>query len=383
MLFRSKGIPPEEIVFIHDANTEVRKKELFAKVRKGTIRVLMGSTFKMGAGTNVQDRIIASHDLDCPWRPRDLEQRAGRTIRQGNRNKKVHILRYVTKGTFDAYLYQVIENKQKFISQIMTSKSPARSVEDIDEAALSYAEIKALATGNPYIKEKMELDIEVSKLQLMKQSFLSEKYRLEDQVTRYYPAEIKWQETLIRQYEADTAQVKEHTPESRDVFPAMEIKGIQYKDKEEAGEAVLSACNAMTSPKRIPIGTYRGLSMELGYNALEKDFEIFLIGEGSYWVILGGDARGNITRIDNRIERLADDLSGCRNKLEEVKVQLEHAKIEAAKEFPQEEELNEKTARLGELNALLDLDKEEHVELDGEPEETETEPEKKREEMER
>lgn len=378
-----KGIPPEEIVFIHDANTEVRKKELFAKVRKGTIRVLMGSTFKMGAGTNVQDRIIASHDLDCPWRPRDLEQRAGRTIRQGNRNKKVHILRYVTKGTFDAYLYQVIENKQKFISQIMTSKSPARSVEDIDEAALSYAEIKALATGNPYIKEKMELDIEVSKLQLMKQSFLSEKYRLEDQVTRYYPAEIKWQETLIRQYEADTAQVKEHTPESRDVFPAMEIKGIQYKDKEEAGEAVLSACNAMTSPKRIPIGTYRGLSMELGYNALEKDFEIFLIGEGSYWVILGGDARGNITRIDNRIERLADDLSGCRNKLEEVKVQLEHAKIEAAKEFPQEEELNEKTARLGELNALLDLDKEEHVELDGEPEETETEPEKKREEMER
>ena len=380
---KAKGIPAEEIAFIHDANTEVKKKELFAKVRKGVIRILMGSTFKMGAGTNVQDRIIASHDLDCPWRPRDLEQRAGRTIRQGNRNKKVDIIRYVTKGTFDAYLYQVIENKQKFISQIMTSKSPARSMEDIDEAALSYAEIKALATGNPYIKEKMELDIEVSKLQLMKQSFLSERYRLEDQIIRHYPAEIKWQEMLIRQYEADNEQVKEYTPKSRDVFPVMEIKGIRYEDKGEAGEAVLNACNAMTSPKPIPLGTYRGFCMELGYNSLEKEFEVTLKGEGSYHVSLGRDARGNITRIDNRMERLEDELLRCREKLEDIKVQLENAKKEAAKEFPKDVELKEKTARLGELNALLDLDKAEHVELDEEPEEVEAELGKKREGMER
>ena len=304
-------------------------------------------------------------------------------MRQGNRNKKVDIVRYVTKGTFDAYLYQVIENKQKFISQIMTSKNPARSMEDVDEAALSYAEIKALATGNPYIKEKMELDIEVSKLQLMKQSFLSERYRLEDQITRHYPAEIRWQEKQIKQYETDMERIREHTPESREVFPVMEINGIKHEDKGEAGGAILDACNAMTTPKPVALGTYRGLFMELGYNVLEKEFEITLKGEGSYRVSLGTDARGNITRIDNRIERLAEELSQCRDKLEDAKVQLEHAKSEAAKEFPQEEELKEKTARLGELNALLDMDKKEHVELDGEPEEGELEPEKKKEEKER
>ena len=214
----ARGIPPEEIAFIHDANTDVRKKELFSKVRRGAVRILMGSTFKMGAGTNVQDRIIASHDLDCPWRPRDLEQRAGRTIRQGNQNPKVEIIRYVTEGTFDAYLYQNIENKQKYISQIMTSKNPARSVEDIDEVALSYAEIKALATGNPYIKEKMELDIQVSRLQLLKQSFLNQKYEMEDQVAKHLPARIREQETWIAQYEADIAQVKAHTPPDRETF---------------------------------------------------------------------------------------------------------------------------------------------------------------------
>ena len=219
----ARGIPPEEIAFIHDANTDVRKKELFSKVRRGAVRILMGSTFKMGAGTNVQDRIIASHDLDCPWRPRDLEQRAGRTIRQGNQNPKVEIIRYVTEGTFDAYLYQTIENKQKYISQIMTSKSPARSVEDIDEVALSYAEIKALATGNPHIKEKMDLDIQVSRLQLLKQSFLNQKYEMEDQVAKHLPARIREQETWITQYEADIAQVKAHTPLDRETFPVMQI----------------------------------------------------------------------------------------------------------------------------------------------------------------
>lgn len=217
----AKGVPPEEIAFIHDANTEVRKKELFSKVRRGAVRILMGSTFKMGAGTNVQDLIIASHDLDCPWRPRDLEQRAGRTVRQGNKNPKVDIVRYVTEGTFDAYLYQIIENKQKFISQIMTSKSPARSVEDIDEVALSYAEIKALAVGNPYIKEKMDLDIQVSKLQLLKQSFLSQKYEMEDKAVRYFPNEIKQCEQRIEDYESDIALAKANTPPDWEAFPEM------------------------------------------------------------------------------------------------------------------------------------------------------------------
>lgn len=289
----------------------------------------------------------------------------------------------MTEGTFAAYMYQMIENKQKFISQIMTSKSPARSMEDIDEAALSYAEIKALATGNPYIKEKMELDIEVSRLQLMKQSFLSERYRLEDQVTRHYPLEIKWQETLIRQYEADIRRVKEHTPESRDVFPVMEVKGVRYEEKDKAGGAILNACNAMTSPNPIPLGTYRGFCMELEYDSMEKEFEMTLKGNGSYRVFLGRDDRGNITRIDNRMERLEDELSRCHEELKETEAQFENAKKEMVKEFPQEEELKEKTARLGELNALLDLDKREHLELDEEPEESEQEPEKKKEEMER
>ena len=292
-------------------------------------------------------------------------------------------MRYVTKGTFDAYLYQVIENKQKFISQIMTSKSPARSVEDIDEAALSYAEIKALATGNPHIKEKMQLDIEVSKLQLLKQSFLSQKYDLEDKVTRFYPAELNWQNRQIEECQADIAQVKAHTPESREAFPVMEIKGTAYHEKQEAGKAIIDACNAMTSPKPIPLGSYRGLSMELEYNSLSKEFVITLKGKGSYSVALGTDSHGNITRIDNRIERLGDDLARAKEKLEDAKVQLENAKIEAAKEFPQEEELQEKTARLGELNALLDMNKAEHVELDGESGEVEPEPERKKEAMER
>ena len=373
----ARGIPSEEIAFIHDANTDVRKKELFSKVRRGAVRILMGSTFKMGAGTNVQDLIIASHDLDCPWRPRDLEQRAGRTIRQGNKNPKVEIIRYVTEGTFDAYLYQTIENKQKYISQIMTSKSPARSVEDIDEVALSYAEIKALATGNPHIKEKMDLDIQVSKLQLLKQSFLNQKYELEDNVTKHFPEKIREQETWIAQYEADIAQVKAHTPPDRDTFPVMQIGDNAYTEKKEAGQAIIDACKAMKSPEPVALGAYRGLSMELAYSSASQEFVITLRGKGKYRVPLGTDIYGNITRLDNKMNELPDNLSRCREVLETVKSQLESAKIEVQKEFPQEKELEEKVARLGELNALLDMDKKDRVVVDEEPEEGEIEPERR------
>ena len=374
----ARGIPPEEIAFIHDANTDVRKKELFSKVRRGAVRILMGSTFKMGAGTNVQDRIIASHDLDCPWRPRDLEQRAGRTIRQGNQNPKVEIIRYVTEGTFDAYLYQTIENKQKYISQIMTAKSPARSVEDIDEVALSYAEIKALATGNPHIKEKMDLDIQVSRLQLLKQSFLNQKYEMEDKVAKYFPEKIRQQELLIRQYEEDIQKVKAHTPTDRETFPVMQIGDHVYTEKKEAGQAIIEACKAMKSPEPVPLGTYRGLSMELSYSSVGQEFVIALHGKATYKVPLGTDIYGNITRLDNKMNELPDNLSRCREQLETAKSQLETAKAEAQKEFPQEKELAEKVARLGELNVLLDMDKKDRIVMEEEPEEGEAETEQKR-----
>ena len=360
----AKGIPAGEVAFIHEANTEARKKELFAKVRRGAVRVLMGSTFKMGAGTNVQDLIIASHDLDCPWRPRDLEQRAGRTIRQGNTNKKVDIIRYVTEGTFDAYLYQVIENKQKFISQIMTSKSPARSIEDIDETALSYAEIKALATGNVHIKEKMDLDVQVSKLQLLKQSFLSQKYEMEDKVTKYFPRKIKEKEQDITAYEADIQLAREHTPPDRETFPPMRIGETVYYGKKEAGLALIEACKAMKSPDGVPLGDYRGLRMELSYDGFSKNFVVTLKGTRLYHVPLGTDIYGNITRLDNEIDKIPDKRERCREKLETLKGQLETAKAEAEKEFPKEKELSEKVARLGELNALLDMDKKDQVLFD-------------------
>ena len=374
----ARGIPPEEIAFIHDANTDVRKKELFSKVRRGAVRILMGSTFKMGAGTNVQDRIIASHDLDCPWRPRDLEQRAGRTIRQGNQNPKVEIIRYVTEGTFDAYLYQTIENKQKYISQIMTSKSPARSVEDIDEVALSYAEIKALATGNPHIKEKMDLDIQVSRLQLLKQSFLNQKYEMEDKVAKYFPEKIRQQELLIRQYEEDIRQVKAHTPTDREAFPVMQIGDHIYTEKKEAGQAIIEACKAMKSPEPVPLGTYRGLSMELSYSSVGQEFVIALHGKGTYKVPLGTDIYGNITRLDNKMNELPDNLTRSREQLETAKSQLETAKAEAQKEFPQEKELAEKVARLGELNVLLDMDKKDRIVMEEEPETEEIESEREK-----
>lgn len=378
----AKGVPPEEIAFIHDANTEVRKKELFSKVRRGAVRILMGSTFKMGAGTNVQDLIIASHDLDCPWRPRDLEQRAGRTIRQGNKNPKVDIVRYVTEGTFDAYLYQIIENKQKFISQIMTSKSPARSVEDIDEVALSYAEIKALAVGNPYIKEKMDLDIQVSKLQLLKQSFLSQKYEMEDKAVRYFPNEIRQCEQRIADYESDIALAKENTPPDRETFPEMQIHDVVYTEKKEAGQAIIEACKAMKSADAVLIGRYRGFPMKLSYDSFQKVFVISMYGKQVYHVPLGTDIHGNITRLDNKIQEIPDKMLRCQDKLENLKVQLENAKEEAQKEFPQEAELAEKVARLGELNVLLDMDKKDQVLLD-DGEGVEIEPEQKKKERER
>lgn len=378
----AKGIPPEEIAFIHDADTEVRKKELFSKVRRGAVRILMGSTFKMGAGTNVQDLIIASHDLDCPWRPRDLEQRAGRTVRQGNKNPKVDIVRYVTEGTFDAYLYQIIENKQKFISQIMTSKSPARSVEDIDEVALSYAEIKALAVGNPYIKEKMDLDIQVSKLQLLKQSFLSQKYEMEDKAVRYFPNEIKQCEQRIADYESDIALAKENTPPDRETFPAMQIYDVVYTEKKEAGQAIIEACKAMKSAEAVLLGRYRGFPMKLSYDSFQKVFIISMYGKQVYHVPLGSDIHGNITRLDNKIQELPDKMLRWQDELENLKVQLENAKEEAQKEFPQEEELAEKVARLGELNVLLDMDKKDQVLLD-DGEGVEIEPEQKKKERER
>ena len=378
----AKGVPPEEIAFIHDANTEVRKKELFSKVRRGAVRILMGSTFKMGAGTNVQDLIIASHDLDCPWRPRDLEQRAGRTVRQGNKNPKVDVVRYVTEGTFDAYLYQIIENKQKFISQIMTSKSPARSVEDIDEVALSYAEIKALAVGNPYIKEKMDLDIQVSKLQLLKQSFLSQKYEMEDKAVRYFPNEIRQCEQRIADYESDIALAKENTPPDRETFPEMQIHDVVYTEKKEAGQAIIEACKAMKSADAVLIGRYRGFPMKLSYDSFQKVFVISMYGKQVYHVPLGTDIHGNITRLDNKIQEIPDKMLRCQDKLENLKVQLENAKEEAQKEFPQEAELAEKVARLGELNVLLDMDKKDQVLLD-DGEGVEIEPEQKKKERER
>ena len=318
----------------------------------------------MGAGTNVQDLIIASHDLDCPWRPRDLEQRAGRTIRQGNKNEKVDIIRYVTEGTFDAYLYQVIENKQKFISQIMTSKNPARTVEDIDEVALSYAEIKALAAGNPHVKEKMDLDIQVSKLQLLKQSFLSQKYEMEDKVKRYFPVEIKKMEQRIACCQTDIEQIKEHMPPDCETFPPMQIGETVYTEKKEAGQAVIEACKAMTSPDGVTLGNYRGLSMELSYDSFGKNFIVTLKGKEKYHVTLGDDIFGNITRIDNEVEKIPDRVERCKEQLENLKNQMETAKAEAVKEFPQEKELAEKTARLGELNAMLDIGKSDLVLLD-------------------
>ena len=351
----ARGIPREQIAFIHEANTEVRKKELFAKVRSGQVRVLMGSTFKMGAGMNVQDRLVALHDLDCPWRPGDLEQRSGRIIRQGNRNKEVHIYRYVTESTFDAYLWQTVENKQKFISQIMTSKSPVRSCEDIDEAALSYAEIKALCAGDERIREKMDLDVDVARLRLMKANHQSQQYRLEDNILRHFPAQIEENKGFLSGFEADMKTLEQHS-HPKDGFAGMEVKGDFLTDKDNAGAAILEAFKDAKGLESVPIGTYRGFSMSLTVENFGKDFILTLKGRMSHRVELGKDARGNLVRIDNALAQMPERYKTVQGRLENVQAQLATAKAELGKPFPQEAELKEKSARLAELNAELNID---------------------------
>lgn len=378
-----RGVPAEEIKFIHEADTEAKKLELFKKVRRGDVRILMGSTQKMGAGTNVQNKLSASSDLDCPWRPSDLEQRLGRSIRQGNENPEVDIYRFVTEETFDAYLYQLVEGKQKFASQIMTSKSPVRSCEDIDETALSYAEIKMLATGNPHIKEKMDLDIQVQKLRLLKSNFLSERYALEDKIIKFYPQDIARRTETIKSLKADIERVAEHPKPSDDTFVGMTVKGVFYSEKADAGNAILDACQAMTSPDPIPLGEYRGFQMELYFETFSKEYKVKLKGELGYPVTLGTDTFGNITRFDNALEGLPKRLEINEQELENTKKQFETAKVDVCKPFNQEEELQTKTARLNELNALLNVDKRENEIVGGEPDEGDEEPTPKKKDRER
>ena len=366
-----RGIPESEVKFIHEADTDMKKKELFQKTRKGEVRVLLGSTQKMGAGTNVQDKLIALHDVDCPWRPSDLEQRSGRIVRQGNENPKVDIYRYVTEQTFDAYLYQLVEGKQKFASQIMTSKSPVRSAEDIDETALSYAEIKMLATGNPYIKEKMDLDIQVQKLKMLKSNFLSEKYGLEDKVIKFYPQQIAYLKSRVEGLTKDVETAKLH-PKPIDEQPlGMTVSGVSYSEKAEAGQAIINACKSMNSPDAIPLGEYRGFQMELYFDTVQRNYVVKLKGETSRDVPLGDDSHGNIVRIDNGIERFEETLADTKNSLENTEKQFETAKKEIEKPFVKEEELKAKTARLDELNILLNMDKKENEIVGGEPDEGE------------
>ena len=366
-----RGIPESEVKFIHEADTDMKKKELFQKTRKGEVRVLLGSTQKMGAGTNVQDKLIALHDVDCPWRPSDLEQRSGRIVRQGNENPQVDIYRYVTEQTFDAYLYQLVEGKQKFASQIMTSKSPVRSAEDIDETALSYAEIKMLATGNPYIKEKMDLDIQVQKLKMLKSNFLSEKYGLEDKVIKFYPQQIAYLKSRVEGLTKDVETAKLH-PKPIDEQPlGMMVSGVSYSEKVEAGQAIINACKSMNSPDAIPLGEYRGFQMELYFDTVQRNYVVKLKGETSRDVPLGDDSHGNIVRIDNGIERFEEALVDTKNSLENTEKQFETAKQEIEKPFAKEEELRAKTARLDELNILLNMDKKENEIVGGEPDEGE------------
>ena len=372
-----KGIPENEVAFIHDANTEVKKDELFKKVRSGDVRVLLGSTSKMGAGTNVQKLLYASHDLDCPWRPADLEQRAGRIIRQGNTNEKVHIYRYVTKGTFDTYMWQTVEQKQKFISQIFTSKSPVRVADDIDPTALSFAEIKALSTGNPHIKEKMELDMVVSKLKLIKSSFMSQIYDLEDKVVKFYPKQIAETAARIKGLEKDIETVKQY-PKVEDKFNTMTIDGFGYFEKEKAGNALIERCKKMTSEEPVNIGNYRGFSMELSFDSFQKLFYVTLVGSLSHKVELGTDVFGNIQRIDNALDGFEKRLETAKEELANTKTQYETAKVEAKRAFPQEAELQEKTKHLAAVEALLKMDKKDDNVIDTDVSDAEV-PQRKRE----
>ena len=379
----ARGIPAEEIKFIHEADTEAKKQELFKKVRRGEVRVLIGSTAKMGAGTNVQNKLIASHDLDCPWRPSDLEQRAGRTVRQGNENPVVGLYRYVTEETFDAYLYQLVEGKQKFASQIMTSKSPVRSADDIDETALSYAEIKMLATGNPYIKEKMDLDIQVQKLRLLKSSYLSEIYALEDKIIKYFPQQVAVKTELISALESDLATAQEHPKPADDRFVGIEVKGAFCSEKAEGGQKIIDACQQMNSPDPITLGTYRGFGLELSFDTMERTYKVKIRGAASRTISLGTDPAGNITRIDNAIEKISDNLEAVKAELEGLEKQFEVAKEEVKKPFSKEQELKEKTDRLNVLNGLLNVDKRDNELADDAPDEGEELPDRNPKELER
>lgn len=373
----ARGIPAEEIAFVHEANNEAQKKELFAKVRRGKIRVLLGSTFKMGAGTNVQDKLIALHDLDCPWRPRDLEQRSGRIIRQGNQNPEVQIYRYVTEGTFDSYLYQMVENKQRFISQVFTSKSPARVMQEIDDAVLSYNEIKALATGNPMIIEHANLETEVNKLKMLNASHLSQRYELEDKILKYYPQEISRLNERISGYTADIARREGNTPAKKEDFPPMQIHGTVYTEKAEAGKALIEACKQLTNSDPVSIGSYRGFEMQLFYEAFSKEYRVALKGALTHTASLGTDIHGNITRLDNALNGLETRLQEHRDRLENTTAQMEAAKADAAKPFPREQELQEKSKRLAELTKLLKMDEKDRELLDSAPDEGDEQPERK------
>ena len=362
----AKGVPAEEIAFIHDAHTEAQKAELFAKVRSGQVRVLLGSTQKMGAGTNVQKWLVASHDLDCPWRPADLEQRAGRIVRRGNKNKKVRIYRYVTKGTFDAYNWGLVENKQKFIGQIMTGKSPARSIEDVDATALSYAEVKMLATGDPRIKEKMELDIEVAKLKMLKANHMAQKYEMEDMVIKHYPQKMAEARMFIRALTEDM-QIRDMHPVRDDAF-SMTVCGKTYSERKAAGEAILAACKSMTDPdKPLDLGQFRGFPMQVQLKG--EKFIVSMKQNLTYTAELADEPLGNVIRISNALEKIADNLENQKRSLVTLEGNLENAKEEASRPFPQEEELATKSARLSELNAELDNDgKERDQGNDAEPE---------------
>ena len=353
-LLMKKGVPEDEIAFIHDANTDQKKAELFAKVRSGQVRFLIGSTSKMGAGTNVQDRLIALHHLDVPWRPSDIEQQEGRILRQGNLNPKVKIFRYVTEGTFDAYSWQLIENKQKFISQIMTSKSPVRSCEDVDESALSYAEVKALATGNPYIKEKMDLDIQVSRLRLLKANYTSQKYRMEDNIVQHYPRQIVMVKELIEKLEQDIALYEQNAATSKDKFHMQVGSGV-YDTRKDAGNAIIKFFQT-DADGTAKIGTYLGFSMNIAFDSFNRKFVLRLKGAMNHPVEIGPDPVGNIIRLDNVLKTMPDKLAEAKDRLETLTNQLESAKIEVTKPFQQEEELAEKLKRLAELNALLNMD---------------------------
>ena len=352
----ARGIPKEEIAFIHEYNTEAKKAELFAKVRTGQVRILMGSTPKLGAGTNVQDRLIALHHLDCPWKPSDLEQQEGRILRQGNQNDKVKIFRYVTENTFDAYMWQILENKQKFISQIMTSKSPVRACEDVDDTALSYAEIKALATGNPYIKEKMDLDVQVSKLKLLKANHTSQIYRLESDIAKNFPVQISALKERIAGMQVDSQVVKSVDLQDNDTF-AMTVGNVLYEDKKEAGEALIAACAGLkTVSTGGKVGEYHGFTLSASYNMFSNAFELTIKGKCSYKLEIGKDPVGNMQRIHNTLSSIDRKLTESEQKLETVQQQLATAQEEVKKPFPKEAELNEKIERLSELNALLNMD---------------------------